>query len=94
MGQPTHLSKCALSNHLDRPKVTQTDLRPAKPQKLRLGTRMPPYFSQKTLLRYAREGPLELRTSTRTKESEPGHGGTIPHTHRTFKSIAVSSAMR
>ena len=59
----THLSKCALSDDLDRPEIPQTDLRPAEPQKLRLRARMFPDLSQLAVLRYTREGSLELCAS-------------------------------
>jgi hypothetical protein len=59
----THLSKCALSDDLDRPEIPQTDLRPAEPQKLRLRARMFPDLSQLAVLRYTSEGSLELCAS-------------------------------
>lgn len=65
----THLSKRALSNHLDRPEILQTNLRPAEPQKLGLRARMPPDFSQSAIFLHAREGPLELRTPTNASAS-------------------------
>ena len=67
----THLTKRTLSNHLDRPEIPQADLRPAQPQKLTLRARMSPNFTCPTVLLYARQRSLELRTSTTATLSKP-----------------------
>ena len=91
----THLSKRSLANHLDRPEIPQADLSPTQPQKLRLRARMSPNLSHPAVLLHARERSLELRTPTARSPNVSDTPRLDTHdTHRTFKSIAVSSARR
>src|ERR1700730_14129417 len=85
-----HLSKRALADDLDRPEISQTDLCPTEPQKLRLRAHMPPDFTQPAVLRHARERSLELGTSKQAQRGPSPSRRTETRRHRHIRASRIN----